>query len=138
MKVWKKVAISLGILIVGIPLLIAALFIYATSDMCGNEVYTEVMSPNGERKVVVFHRDCGATTGFSTQISIIDSGDELENKGGNIYVIDGHPNDVSPPVRWVSNTELRIERSLSGSEYKAESSWGLFNKVKVTYGAGGS
>ncbi|WIO73472.1 DUF5412 family protein [Porticoccaceae bacterium LTM1] len=138
MNVWKKIAISFGILVVGVPLAIAGLFIYATSDMCGNEVYTEVMSPNKEHKVVVFQRDCGATTGFSTQISIIESDDELENEGGNIYIIDGHPKDVSPPVRWVSNTELRIERSLNGSEYKAESSWGLLNKVKVTYGAGGS
>ncbi|WP_269621197.1 DUF5412 family protein [Zhongshania sp. BJYM1] len=138
MKVWKKVAISFGILIVGVPLVIAGLFIYAARDMCGNEVYTEVMSPNRDHKVVVFQRDCGATTGFSTQISIIDSDDTLENEGGNIYIIDGHPKDVSPPVRWVSNTELRIERSLDGSEYKAESSWGLLNKVKVTYGAGSS
>ena len=138
MKVWKKIAISFGILVVGVPLAIAGLFIYATSDMCGNEVYTEVMSPNKERKVVVFQRDCGATTGFSTQVSIIESDDELENEGGNIYIIKGHPKDVSPQVRWVSNKELRIERSLNGSEYKAESSWGILNKVKVTYGAGGS
>ncbi|MBK1852842.1 hypothetical protein FE845_15960 [Marinobacter sp. 1-4A] len=138
MKVWKKVATVFGVLIVGFPLAIAGLFIYAASDMCGNEIYTEIVSPNKERKAVVFQRDCGATTGFSTQISIINSGDRLENEGGNIYIIDGQPKDVSPPLKWVSNTELRIERSLNGSEYKAESSWGLLNKVKVTYGAGGS
>lgn len=138
MKVWKKVVIIVGILVVGVPLAIAGLFIHAPSDICGNEVYTEVLSPNKEYKAVVFQRDCGATTGFSAQISIIDSGDELENESGNIYIIDGHPKDVSPRVRWASDTELRIERSLSGSEHKAVSSWGFLKKVKVTYGAGGS
>ena len=138
MKVWKKIAISFGIVVVGLPLAIAGLFIYATSDMCGNEVYSEVLSPNGEHKVVVFQRDCGATTGFSTQISIIDSDDELENESGNIYIVDGQPTDVSLRVKWVSNTELRIEKSLNGSEYKSESSWGFLNKVKVTYVAGSS
>lgn len=138
MKIWKKVAISLGAVVVGVPLAIAGLFIYATSDMCGNEMYSEVLSPNGKHKVVVFQRDCGATTGFSTQISIIESDDELENESGNIYIIDGHPRDVSPSTKWASDTELRIESRLTGSEYKAESSLGFLKKIKVTYGAGSS
>ncbi len=136
MKIWKKNAVSLGVLVVGVPLTIAGLFIYATSDMCGNEVYSQVLSPDGEHKAVVFQRDCGATTGFSTQISIVGSSDELKNESGNIYVIDGHPKDVSPDPTWSSSTELKIERSLSGSEYKAESKWGFLNKIEITYGAG--
>lgn len=138
MKVWKKIAISLGIVVVGVPLAIVGVFTYATNDMCGNEVHSEVLSPDREHKVVVFQRDCGATTSFSTQISIIDSDDELENDSGNIYIIDGHPKDVSPRARWISSAELTIERNLNGSEYKAQSSWGFLNKIKVTYGAGSS
>jgi hypothetical protein len=38
--------------------------------MCGNYVVAEKISPDGRRKVVVFQRDCGATTGFSTQVSL--------------------------------------------------------------------
>ncbi|SMF67222.1 hypothetical protein SAMN02745866_04297 [Alteromonadaceae bacterium Bs31] len=138
MKLWKKIAISLGVLVIGVPLAIAGLFIYATSDMCRNEVYSQVVSPDGKRKAVVFQRDCGATTGFSTQISIIDSSDDLKNESGNIYVIDGHPKNVSPGLKWLSNTELNVERSLNGSEYKAESIWGFFKKIRITYGAGNS
>jgi hypothetical protein len=138
MNVWKKVAITLGVVGFGIPLVIAGLFIYTTSDMCGNEVYSEVISPNRELKAVVFQRDCGATTGFSTQISILDSDQDLKNVSGNIYIIDGHPNDVAPPIQWVSATELKIERIRNGSEYKAESSWGVLNKIKVTYVASSS
>lgn len=138
MKVWKKVAISLGVVVFGVPLAIAGLFIYATSDMCENEVYSEVSSPDGEYKVVVFQRDCGASTGFSTQISITNSSDDLKNEGGNIYIVDGHPRDVSPVVRWLSNSELRIERNLNGSEYKAELKWGFLDKIEITYDEDGS
>lgn len=138
MKLWKKIAISLGVLAIGVPLAIAGLFIYATSDMCGNEVYSQVVSPDGKHKAVVFQRDCGATTGFSTQISIIDFSDALKNESGNIYIIDGHPKNVSPSLKWLSNTELHVERSLNGSEYKAESKWGFFKKISITYGAGNS
>lgn len=120
MNIWKKVVISLGVLFAVVPLVIMAFLIYVTGNMCGNEIYSEELSPDREHKVVIFQRDCGATTGFSTQISIINSDDELENESGNVYIIDGHPKDVSPGTRWISNTELRIERNLNGQEYKAE------------------
>ena len=138
MKLWKKIALSLAMLLVGFSLAVAGLVAYVTNDMCGNDMFSEVLSPNGKHKVVVFQRDCGATTGFSTQISIMGSNDELENESGNIYIIDGHPKDVSPVINWASDTELNIDRNLSGSEYKAESSWGFLKKIKVTYGTGSS
>ena len=135
MNTWKEVAIILGSIIILVLLGIVGLIVYATSDMCGNEVYSQTLSPNNEHKAVVFQRDCGATTGFSTQISIIDADDDLNNESGNIYIIDGHPKDVSPQVSWISDSELNIGTGLSGSEYKAESSIGFINKISVTYGA---
>jgi hypothetical protein len=55
-----------------------------------------------------------------------------------IYIIDGHPKDVSPSLAWLSSTELKIGRSLSGLEYKAESNWGFLKRIKITYGADSS
>ena len=135
---WKKIVITLGVLIVGVPLVIGGLLIYATRDMCGNEMYAEELSPDKKYKAVIFQRDCGATTGFSTQISIIGANDELENESGTIFIIDGHPDSVSPEIRWLSNAELSIEKILNGSEYKAEKSWGFLSTIKVSYGPGSS
>ncbi|HEY4548062.1 MAG TPA: hypothetical protein VIG90_16780 [Pedomonas sp.] len=45
------------------------------------------LSPNGDYSAVVFRRDCGATTGFSTQISILGP-DETPDEGGNVFVAD--------------------------------------------------
>ncbi len=138
MKLWEKILVAFGVLMVGAPLAIVGTSILAIGDMCRNELYAEVLSPDYEHKAVVFQRDCGATTGFSTQISIISAKDELQNESGNIFIIDGQPARVSPEVRWLSDTELSIGKGLNGSEYKAERSWGLLRKVRISYGAGGS
>lgn len=138
MKLWMKIIISVVAVVCAIPLLAIGVFLCATSDMCGNYPHKEYLSPNKDYKAVVFQRDCGATTGFSTQISIIAAGDELDNEGGNIYVIKGHPEDVAPSLIWRSNSQLQINRPLNGKEYHAESEWGLLNKVKVTYSASNS
>jgi len=52
---------------IGLWLLIDSLF------PCGNDVLTDLPSPDGKYKVVVFQRDCGATTGFSTQTTACSS-----------------------------------------------------------------
>lgn len=107
---------------------------YSTSNMCANEINKEVNSPNQEFKAVIFQRDCGATTGFSTQVSVVSKSKALPNEGGNILVIGGHPNDTLLEINWLSNSELNIDNNLNGSEYKAEKSIELSRKIKVSYG----
>jgi len=136
MKNWKNITISALAVIISA----AAIGFYELSDgdMCGNEIFEELLSPDSNHKAVVFQRDCGATTGFSTQVSIINAKNELENTGGNIYISDGHPKELALKIYWLSGTELVIKKSLNGSEYKAKNNWGFKNKIKVRYGAGGS
>lgn len=57
------------------------------ADGCDNTVIQENTSPSGEIKAVMFRRDCGATTGFSTQISVIAKNEELTG-GGNAFIAD--------------------------------------------------
>lgn len=101
--------------------------------MCGNYIHEEYPSPGGKWKAVVFQRDCGATTGFSTQISILPSSDSVENDSGNIFIIDGHPNDMAPSLNWIADNKLRINRKRTGNEYKAELTYGWFSKVEISY-----
>ena len=51
------------------------------ADGCANEVITSAEAPDGRHLAVMFQRDCGATTGFSTQISVLKQGDELSGSG---------------------------------------------------------
>jgi hypothetical protein len=78
------------------------------SDMCGNIVYQEIPSPDGQYKVVVFERDCGATTDFSTQVSILGAAQELSNVSGNIFVMDGHPDSTNVQVEWEGDQAVSI------------------------------
>jgi Family of unknown function (DUF5412) len=60
----------------------------AFDDMCGNQILSESSSPDQTYRVVVFQRDCGATTGFSTQVSVLKAMETLPNESGNLFVAD--------------------------------------------------
>src|SRR5258708_5279519 len=101
-----------GILFVGCARLLDVSF-----DMCGNTVVQTVPSPDGQLKVIIFERDCGATTGFSTQVSILRSSDKLPNEAGNLLIID-HSHSATPgglgggpgaAVVWSGRRQLLIK-----------------------------
>jgi hypothetical protein len=74
-------------------------------DPCGNEISQTVTSPSGKLKAIVFNRNCGATTGFNTQVSIIPSSETLSGDGGNTLILDG---TVPLKVEWRSDSALHL------------------------------
>lgn len=87
---------------------LAVCFCIAGCGLCRNEIFQEVYSPDHEYKAVVFQRDCGATTGWSTQISVLRAAKKLQNTGGNIFVMDGHPDWTDIRVNWDSDRSVTI------------------------------
>jgi hypothetical protein len=86
------------------------------ADLCRNDEVGRVASPDQKVEAVIFQRDCGATTDFSTQISIIPKGGRLPREAGNVFIADtdhgkapsaswGGP---SAEVAWLTNRTLRI------------------------------
>lgn len=138
MKLILKITIGVVLALLAIPATFLGVVFWVGGDMCGNYVHKEYLSPGNSHKAVVFQRDCGATAGFSTQISIIAAQQDLGNGKGDIYIIDGHPDEVSPTLKWLSENTLSIGRPLDGTEYKAENNWGWLNRINVEYGAGSS
>ena len=130
----KKISVTFGIVVALASAGFFWLFMSATENMCGNEIFKEVNSPSSEFKAVIFQRDCGATTGFNTQVSVIPITETLPNEGGNVLIIDGHPSDTQLEIFWLSNNELNISKNSNGIEYKAEKSIGLSRKITVRYG----
>jgi len=55
---------------------------------CSNTVIRTFPSPDGTLKAVVFLRDCGATTGFNTQISVTRANSDEPRGSGNAFVAD--------------------------------------------------
>src|SRR5689334_19293005 len=75
-------------------------------DPCDNEISWTVVSPSGKLKAVVFNRNCGATTGFNTQVSIIPAAEPLPGDGGNTLILDG---TVPLRLEWRSDSALRLQ-----------------------------
>lgn len=73
---------------------------------CGNTVLQSVVSPDGRIKAVVFSRDCGATTGYSTQLSLVSADSTLPNESGNTHIMKGNE---AFTVRWVANHRLQVD-----------------------------
>jgi hypothetical protein len=82
----------------------------ACSDLCGNRVIETVLAPEGKTKALVFERDCGATTDFSTHVSILDGSEALPRTAGNVFTADGDHGAATMTVRvhWVSPNHLVV------------------------------
>jgi hypothetical protein len=66
-----RVAATVGVVVaVLLPVVVVGGY-YLLRAGCGNEVLSQARSPDGLYEAVVFQRDCGAATGFSTQVSVI-------------------------------------------------------------------
>jgi hypothetical protein len=87
------------------PFFLAPFMSLSACDHCENEVHRTVASPSGKLKAVIFNRNCGATTGFNTQVSLIPSSESLSGEGGNTFILDG---TVPLEVEWLSESMLHL------------------------------
>jgi hypothetical protein len=88
---------------------------------CGNQILGTYPSPGGSKKAVLFVRDCGATTAWSVEASIMAPAEELQNTDkGNIFAADSDHgaaaeyNRIGGPavkVAWTDSNELEIRYS---------------------------
>jgi hypothetical protein len=85
--------VRLHVVFVGIAALLSG------CGLCNNDEQFRVASPDAALEAVIFQRDCGATTGFSTQISIVTKGTKLPTGGGNLFVADTD-HGKSPAASW--------------------------------------
>ncbi len=106
------------------------------ADACNDKLISEVSSPDGAARALPFQRDCGATTGFSTQISIVGPG--RLSGGGNAFVADDdHGAAAAAPwggpwaeMRWTSPTHLLIRYDEKARVFKSE---GRVGTVSVSF-----
>lgn len=109
-----RVSLALAALIV---VAIVGLWFYLP-PMCANDLIKAIPSPDGKKKVVVFQRDCGATTGFSTQAALLSSSEALSNKSGNVFASD--TNHGAAPSGQGGGPELQV-------------AWRNANTVAISY-----
>lgn len=99
-----------------------------TQAACGNTIINSTSSPDENYKIVIFERNCGATTGFSTQVSIMPSNEELGSKGGNIFLADDNQGQakinesgcIDLEAEWLTSSTVVIRYDSSAAVYKEE------------------
>lgn len=106
---WRSYDLILG-------LAVASFAVCSSCADCANRVIAEAVSPGKGVRAVVFERNCGATTGFSTQVSLIRGPSGSPRGKGNLFIADdnhgGVPVDLhgTLPVKavWTSDRDLTI------------------------------
>jgi uncharacterized protein DUF5412 len=117
--------VTAALLIAGVVGL-GVLVYLAVDSMCGNETLAEVASPDGTKKVVVFERNCGATSRYGTHASLLEPGAKLNNSGNVFVAYSGPP----LRVRWDSPSRLVIQHHADVQVFKREA---LHRGVEIHY-----
>jgi hypothetical protein len=133
----KRIVFGLGAAVIALIVAGWLLSELLENAMCGNDYVQSLKSPDSKHLAVLFQRDCGATTSFSTQASIFPRDVYPPNKPGNIFVIglkgDGPTGYWHGPIariRWLDNRTLEIRYDHTARTFHRESRSGI---VEVHY-----
>ena len=85
-------------------------------SMCVVSVVRRVSSPDRRLEAVIFERDCGATTDFGTNLSVVKAGSAIADAGGNLLVADSDHgrapldsgNVIHLLVEWIGSDSLVV------------------------------
>ena len=81
----------------------------------------------------MFERSCGATTGFSTHVSVVNEFGQPPKSAGNVFVANsdhGAVKDMTVTVRWVAPDQVVIRYPAQARVFKKETQ---ANGVSVIY-----
>ena len=120
-----------------VAVLLFAALVGGCSDVCRNTLVSRADSPSGKYSAVMFQRDCGATTGFSTQVSVFQS-DQQPSGAGNAFRADddhgaaeaGRWGGPWAELRWLAPDHLLIRYAAKSRIFKQVDSVG---DVKISY-----
>lgn len=111
----NKFPLRLFLLLTAAPAVVIGGLLWYLSGLlpsCETTQHARLPSPDNAFDLVIFSRDCGATTGFNTQAALIPAGDTLPDDAASFLSI-GVTADLAP--RW--DGPARIELTIpTGAE----------------------
>lgn len=121
---------GIGYIIGGIVLLIIVLFgalFFLLEPGCGNVIRETIFSPDQTHKIILYTRDCGATSGFSTHIALANADEDIDDATVIFVADDDHGKANSHPIypelidiraRWVRNDLLELSYDKNARLFK--------------------
>src|SRR6478672_6457763 len=107
-------------------LLLPVLASACTPALCANTITQRISSPNGQYDAVVFTRDCGATTDYSTQVALVRRGTGLPDRPGNVFI---SAHQTGARIEWVGPDTLLVHYGSANPTLKAA----LVEGITVVY-----
>jgi hypothetical protein len=96
---------------------------------CKTTVHGSIPSPDASKSIIIFEKECGATVGFNTQVSIAPSrGTFSADRYPPFYVVSGRQEVVA---KWLGDEAVEVS-AVPGAErtYRREERSG---DVKIVY-----
>jgi hypothetical protein len=118
-KLWILVLVGLLAVFVGYRYMLSTSHLFD----CVNSPLSEIVSPDGRYAVVVFERNCGATSPFLRVVSIHAKGEAFDGniKKAWIFEIKDQP---TVNVRWSGPRQLIVSHSPSGKKLLERETFG--------------
>jgi hypothetical protein len=140
MKAMRVILICALVAVAAIGIVAYVGFRSFDSSMCGVSVVRRMTSPDGRLEAVVFERDCGATTEFATQLSVVQAGTAIKNDVGNLLMADSDHgrasldsgNVIHLRVEWVGSDSLVVRYDRRARIFRQNK---RANGVSVSYAA---
>jgi hypothetical protein len=94
-------------------------------DMCGNDTIQKIPSPSGDKVAYSFQRSCGASTGDTSQLSILEKDEPFLNEAGNTFVT-----DKEFSFKWLNNDTLQVIYDIKSETYEMDQ---RVNGIRIEY-----
>lgn len=115
----------------------SVLLIGGCSDACSNSEIARATAPDGLHSAVMFQRACGATTSPSTQVSVVEQGQDAAGGGNGFRADDDHGAAVDgagggpwAEMRWLAPDHLLIRYAAKSRVFAQEDE---VSGVKISY-----
>ena len=113
-------------------------------SLCENTGINQYLSPEGKWKAIVFRRNCGALSWWTTEVSIVSASDGVP-KGdiGNVAtVMDNRESGsfvsnsagvIELRIRWLSDRTILVSAPRKALLWRKADHVGLFQRVEIQY-----
>ncbi len=96
--------------LIGALTLVAIALFWGAGDFttaCETIVRRSVVGPDGKKAAVIFERECGATVGFNTQVSLAPVKEPFSDTTSPAFLVLSGRHDIV--LRWLGEKSIEIE-----------------------------